>query len=197
VERGSSLRLKVTAGSAAGTEISVDDELLIGRNAEGEGNLGEDIEISRRHALISRADHGGWTIEDLGSRNGTMVNGHRLQRPQELGVGDTIEVGGTTLVVQITAPATPPDPGGLPGLEGIAPTVIGRVSPLPGAAPDPVAPTESAEPEPPEPAAPPPRVVLRLELDLAEGEALLSLEDGSDRVRLAYEDGAWRIAPEA
>ena len=211
MEAGSSLRLKVTVGSAAGAEISIDDELLIGRDAEGDGNLGDDIEISRRHALVSRAPHGGWTIDDLGSRNGTFVNGHRLQRPQVLGVGDTIEVGATTLVVQITAPTTPPDPGVLPGLENLAPTVVGRVPPTaeapPGEAPpapeEGVAPPTEPAPEPPapepEPPAPavPPRVVLTLELDLAAGEALLSLADGSDRVRLAFEDGAWRIAPDA
>ena len=184
----------------------MDDEFLIGRDAEGDGNLGNDIEISRRHALISRPPHGGWTIEDLGSRNGTFVNGHRLPRPQLLGVGDTIEVGATTLIVQITAPTTPPDPGVLPGLEDLAATVVGKVVPPaeappeePGAPPTETGapPTEPAvEPEPPAPP-PPPRVVLTLELDLAAGEALLSLAEGSDRVRLAFEDGAWRIAPEA
>jgi pSer/pThr/pTyr-binding forkhead associated (FHA) protein/tRNA A-37 threonylcarbamoyl transferase component Bud32 len=101
------LRLKVTAGNATGTEIEVDDELLIGRMAEGEGRLGEDIEISRRHARIARGEDGAYAVEDLGSTNGTIVNGHRIDKPELLYPGDTIEVGATKLVVQVTAGPPP------------------------------------------------------------------------------------------
>jgi len=41
-------------GGALGNEIQVRDELLIGRHASEQGRLGDDIEISRRHARISR-----------------------------------------------------------------------------------------------------------------------------------------------
>ena len=56
---------------------------------------------------ISRAA-GGFTIEDLGSTNGTFMNGRRIDEPELLSVGDRIEVGGTTLVVQVSVspPAT-------------------------------------------------------------------------------------------
>ena len=43
-------------------------------------------------------------IEDLGSTNGTSVNGRAISAPEPLAVGDTIEVGCTTLVVQVTLP---------------------------------------------------------------------------------------------
>ena len=42
----------MTEGNARGTEIEVEDEFLIGRQEEGAGTLGDDIEISRRHARI-------------------------------------------------------------------------------------------------------------------------------------------------
>src|SRR5215217_3607567 len=61
------LRLRVTSGNAAGTEIDVDDELVVGRHASDEGRLANDEEISRQHARITRDDAGTYVIEDLGS----------------------------------------------------------------------------------------------------------------------------------
>jgi pSer/pThr/pTyr-binding forkhead associated (FHA) protein len=97
------LRLKVVGGNATGAEIQIDDELLIGRLAEGAGNLAEDIEISRRHARIARTSDTEYRIEDLGSTNGTIVNGRRIAAPEVLMTGDKIEIGQTTLVVQYSA----------------------------------------------------------------------------------------------
>jgi pSer/pThr/pTyr-binding forkhead associated (FHA) protein len=51
---------------------------------------------SRRHARV-RFDAGGASIEDLGSRNGTLVNGAKIAAPVRLAHGDTIEISGTTL----------------------------------------------------------------------------------------------------
>jgi pSer/pThr/pTyr-binding forkhead associated (FHA) protein len=93
-------QLEVVAGKATGTSIIVDDELLIGRQAEGAGRLADDDEISRAHARVT-VDPGGFcAIEDLGSTNGTYVNGLRIATPVTLGTGDTIEVGTTTLMVR-------------------------------------------------------------------------------------------------
>jgi predicted component of type VI protein secretion system len=93
-------RFEVVAGRAIGMSILLDDELLIGRHADGAGRLADDDEISRSHARISLDRSGYCGIEDLGSTNGTFVNGLRITGPQTLAVGDTIEVGGTTLVVR-------------------------------------------------------------------------------------------------
>ncbi|MGI8558802.1 MAG: FhaA domain-containing protein [Solirubrobacteraceae bacterium] len=49
--------------------------------------------VSRRHAQIAVSEYG-WTIEDLGSTNGTRVNGRVLQAAQLLSDGDTIDLGG-------------------------------------------------------------------------------------------------------
>jgi pSer/pThr/pTyr-binding forkhead associated (FHA) protein len=96
------LRLEVTAGRARGSDIQVEDELVIGRHAQGEGALAGDIELSRRHARISRGG-GGYVIEDLGSTNGTYLNGRRLRAAEPLSVGDEVVVGGTALVVRPSA----------------------------------------------------------------------------------------------
>ena len=123
-------RFEVVAGRAVGMSVLLDDELLIGRHADGAGRLADDDEISRSHARISIDRSGFCAIEDLGSTNGTFVNGLRISGPQTLSVGDTIEVGGTTLVVrELPIPATerslravPPQPTAAPGTSVQAPT---------------------------------------------------------------------------
>ncbi len=107
------LLLDIVAGKAAGFGITVDQRLVIGRQSEGAGCLADDLELSRHHAEISCESGGEYTIKDLSSTNGTFVNGERLNAPAVLHTGDSIEVGGTTLVVraapQAPAPvATPP-----------------------------------------------------------------------------------------
>jgi pSer/pThr/pTyr-binding forkhead associated (FHA) protein len=101
--------LVVTAGPAAGRRLTLRDELVIGREVGGEGTLSRDHELSRRHARVARDASGQLTIEDLGSANGTFVNGERVRGRHVLRVGDTVRIGSTTL--QLTdvgrAPATP------------------------------------------------------------------------------------------
>jgi pSer/pThr/pTyr-binding forkhead associated (FHA) protein len=103
----SAVRLEVVAGNAAGMSILVDDQLVIGRHAEGAGQLAADDELSRSHAMITRDSSGYVGIEDLGSTNGTFVNGLRINGPQTLSEGDSIELGGTTLVVHGLTPVEP------------------------------------------------------------------------------------------
>jgi pSer/pThr/pTyr-binding forkhead associated (FHA) protein len=95
-----SLILSVTKGEAAGTDIGVDQTLLIGRHASGIGELANDPDLSRRHALLSRSDDGAYAIEDLGSTNGTFVNGVRIAGATPVAGGDQIEVGNATLMVR-------------------------------------------------------------------------------------------------
>lgn len=101
-------RFEVVAGRALGRTILLDDELIIGREAHGAGRLADDDEVSRSHARISLDGSGFCAIEDLGSTNGTFVNGLRISSPQTLSVGDAIEVGSTTFVVR-ALPTHPPD----------------------------------------------------------------------------------------
>jgi ABC-2 type transport system permease protein len=99
--------MRITSGPAAGTELAVDDKLLIGRAADGDGTLAGDPELSRQHARITRAN-GALMIEDLGSTNGTSVNGERISGPRELRAGDTVSVGSSTM--EVLGP--PPQPAG-------------------------------------------------------------------------------------
>ena len=54
--------------------------------------------VSREHAVIMR-DGGDYFIEDLGSSNGTFVNGERISAARELAPGDEVRVGQTVLEV--------------------------------------------------------------------------------------------------
>ena len=108
-EAGAEAVLRVVAGKAAGTEIRIAGEFLIGRHAEGDGKLGRDPELSRRHAMVRREGER-LLIEDLGSTNGTFVNDRRIDAPVELSAGDRIEVGDT--VIEVSIPAAGAAPGG-------------------------------------------------------------------------------------
>ncbi len=143
--------LRVVSGNAGGTEISLDEEFEIGRAADGDGTLGDDPEISRRHARITRRAGDQLTIEDLGSTNGTFVNGKRIEAPTPLTPGDTLKMGTTTLQVldaqgkalQATAlGTTQPDPD--EGATKAASTVPTPAPPAP----------KPAAPAPPVPSAP-------------------------------------------
>jgi FHA domain-containing protein len=212
------LRLKAVAGPAAGAEIEVRDELLLGRHAPEPGRLEGDPEISREHARIERRDSGDYFVTDLGSRNGTLVNGRDIKEPTVLSVGDKIEVGQTTLVVQYTAPPPPPADDQI-APPGFAPTKIAPVQPEPGppepepAPPEPEPEPPEPEPEPPEPEPEPPepepappepaaapvpeplgRLSVHVEVDPESREARLELGDDSEPILLRWEDGRWQIA---
>jgi serine/threonine protein kinase len=185
------LRLRVTAGNAEGTEIRVDDEFKIGRQEEGHGTLGQDAEISRHHARIARSG-GAFTIEDLGSTNGTFVNGRRISKAEILSPGDRIQVGATTLVVQVSVPsagetgAPPPAP-----VESVSSPTRAEI-PVPASEPD--ADTRSSAHQKLPPAAAMPPFSIRLDIDPAAGEVTIGLDPDSDPVRLVYENGRWRLA---
>ena len=74
----------------AGDEHPVEDGMTIGRT-EGDVLL-PDPQVSRRHARI-RLDGPKPVIEDLGSTNGTFVNGEQVTEPRELDVGDLVRFG--------------------------------------------------------------------------------------------------------
>jgi len=56
--------------------------------------------ISRRHAEI-RPSRGRWTIEDLGSTNGVLVNGTEIRGVRPLAPGDRLELGSTAIVFEL------------------------------------------------------------------------------------------------
>jgi pSer/pThr/pTyr-binding forkhead associated (FHA) protein len=84
------------------------DEFRIGRR-EGDLIL-PDSYCSGRHAVIARGDDG-VTITDLGSTNGTLVNGEKIavNEPVALGDGDEIAIGQTKIAFALVAAAPPPE----------------------------------------------------------------------------------------
>jgi hypothetical protein len=73
------------------TELVGGAGAVIGRSREADVVL-DDPNVSRRHAEV-RPSGGSWIVRDLGSTNGVKVNGRRIQGPQSLRPGDTIELG--------------------------------------------------------------------------------------------------------
>jgi FHA domain len=80
-----------------GDELQLDSSaLLIGRGSRNDVDLGRDEFASSEHARIEPRRDGVW-LEDVGSTNGTYLNGIRLTRPKRLTVGDVVRVGETEL----------------------------------------------------------------------------------------------------
>lgn len=100
------ITLRCTAGPSAGESITVEVELVLGRDQSEPGRLGGDPRLSRRHARVFVDDAGRPTVEDLGSTNGTWVNGARLTGARILATGDELTAGQTTFEVDChTEPA--------------------------------------------------------------------------------------------
>jgi predicted component of type VI protein secretion system len=98
--------LVVTQGPLAGRKFELDRELVIGR--EGDEITIDDSELSRRHAVV-RPVEGGFEVDDLGSLNGTFVNGRRIDGVTRLAGGDSIKMGRSVLEIEAQvahAPAT-------------------------------------------------------------------------------------------
>ncbi len=95
-----SATLVIRQGPQAGMSFPLTgNQVIIGRE-EGIGVALQDPESSRRHARITwRGDQ--FVIEDMGSTNGTFVNGVQITTHQALNPGDSIGVGQTALVFQI------------------------------------------------------------------------------------------------
>lgn len=94
-ERGSAApvdaHLIVLVGSDVGRSYAIQGETLIGRASDAIVRS-TSTDLSRRHALIRPTASGGYEIEDLESRNGTLVNGIPVQR-KTLSFGDRIRIG--------------------------------------------------------------------------------------------------------
>jgi pSer/pThr/pTyr-binding forkhead associated (FHA) protein len=99
--------LLVSDGDSAGVRVDIAGEVVIGR-ADADLTL-SDPEVSRRHAVVR--DRGGiLELTDLGSLNGTWVNGVRVTAPTQLAAGDSLRVGTTTIAVEVAQPPVPMEP---------------------------------------------------------------------------------------
>lgn len=90
--------LKFISGKYQGGEFPLipGKQLIIGRSPDLELALIEDM-VSRKHAKLTVTDDGRITLEDLGSSNGTFVNGEQITRPTRLREGDRVLIGTSIL----------------------------------------------------------------------------------------------------
>ncbi len=96
----SELSLEVVEGAGAGRRVALSSPLTVGRGGDADLVLADEL-VSRRHARVSRSGTGA-VVEDLGSRNGTFVNGNQIHGPTRLEPGDQLQLG-VTLVELRTA----------------------------------------------------------------------------------------------
>lgn len=97
VQRGLALRVTHGPKEITGISIPLAGPVIIGRSPDADLVIADDF-VSSTHAKIVPAGDG-YLLEDLGSTNGTIVNGQPAKRPLPLVAGDVIELGQNRLEV--------------------------------------------------------------------------------------------------
>jgi hypothetical protein len=147
------MQVTVRTGSKAGTALNVAGRaIVIGRDAQCDLVLDDDDKASRRHARLQGLPDGRLAVQDLGSANGTLVDGSPVQstvldRPASVQVGNTVldfapAQQQAAPAPQPQAPAwTPPQPGApsaqpvgpqrerLSRVQRLTPSVVQRMTP--------------------------------------------------------------------
>src|SRR5918912_3163254 len=105
------LRLRIVEGRDAGQEIELDGPVVVGRSSARATLVIRDPETSRRHASLIPEGQA-LNVQDLGSTNGTFVNGERIEDRHVAVPGDRITMGTTVLEVALApgAEAQEPEP---------------------------------------------------------------------------------------
>ncbi|HEY0633672.1 MAG TPA: RDD family protein [Thermoleophilaceae bacterium] len=154
------VRIVVVEGPDTGKEFDLSGTTTVGRDA-GAGIAIDDTEASRQHASLS-VEGTTVTVTDLGSTNGTFVNGERLSGARQLSATDKLRIGTTTFELRVAgaddlqataaravpdfaaapppSPSMPPPgppPGGAPA--AYAPPPVGAAPPYGGGQPPPYA----------------------------------------------------------
>ena len=135
-------QLVMQQGPRAGQAFDLNKpDMTIGREANNDIVV-EDPQVSRHHVRLTQQG-AGYVAEDLGSTNGTFLNGQRVFGVRPLNGGDTLGVG-DTIVFRVM------------GVAGAGETVVARQQPQPatlsyGAPPPPPEPGYGAPPPPPPP----------------------------------------------
>lgn len=97
-KRPSTQLVVVKSDTQAGMNIAVRDAVVLGRSPEADIVL-EDPYASEFHMRLVRQE-GGIVLHDLGSTNGTYVNGRRVGSPVSLSKGDAVQIGKTIMEVR-------------------------------------------------------------------------------------------------
>ena len=128
------MQLRISSGPNSGQTVEVGGgEFTIGREA-GNSLVLNDTNVSRRHASLKMLPDGRATIYDLGSSNGTFVNGQRIQSTV-LNGNEQVQIGDTVFTPVVATAGAPAGAGGATGV---------TATPPPAAAPPP-----PAQPAPP------------------------------------------------
>ena len=138
-----SFRLVMTQGPQPGQTFTLDKDFIsVGRDPGNDITINHP-QISRQHARLMRQG-GMLVLEDLGSTNGTFVNGMRLTSPHTLANGDVVGLGDSVTLTFYGQPS------------GAEETIVARPGMVPPPPPPPARPV-AAPPRPPAPqTAPPP-----------------------------------------
>jgi pSer/pThr/pTyr-binding forkhead associated (FHA) protein len=89
------MELLVLDGPDTGRSFTLGPQSVVGRDPTSAIYL-TDEEVSRRHALVTIGE-GSVLVEDLGSSNGTFVDGERISKETEMHPGEYMKVGQTTM----------------------------------------------------------------------------------------------------
>lgn len=98
-------RLVVTSGRTSSKEIALSRfPVTVGRHRECQLRVTSRL-VSRRHCLLDHED--GWlAVEDLGSSNGTVVNGQKISQRTIIKPGDSLEVGPIAFEIHYNPPGS-------------------------------------------------------------------------------------------
>lgn len=88
----------VRSDSQSGLDFTVTDATVLGRSDEADIVLDDPYASEFHFRLV--AQEGGLTLHDLGSTNGTYLNGRRVTAPTELRRGDAVQVGKTVMEIR-------------------------------------------------------------------------------------------------
>jgi pSer/pThr/pTyr-binding forkhead associated (FHA) protein len=91
LEAGQALLLVKRGPNAGSTFLLDQDATTVGRSTDGDVFL-DDVTVSRKHAIFERRDRGAWFVRDVGSLNGTYVNGEQVDETK-LASGDEVQIG--------------------------------------------------------------------------------------------------------
>ena len=91
LEPGQGLLLVTRGPNVGSTFLLAQAETTVGRDVTSDVFL-DDVTVSRAHAILEREDSAAWFVRDVGSLNGTYVNGEQVERTV-LSTGDEVQIG--------------------------------------------------------------------------------------------------------